>query len=121
MKTIKFRAWDKERKEWHYFVIKPNRENVDTTISFGSPIYNDLKKNLVNWGQYTGLDENGVEMYEDVTVDGVKYAPVEKEEQPICDECHEVEPSQDKGNCRFCGKEVVYEFSEESQEIEKGL
>ena len=55
MRTIKFRAWDKERKEWQYFTL------TELMTGCTSMIWSKLDY----WEQFTGLkDKNGKEIYE---------------------------------------------------------
>ena len=65
MREIKFRAWDKERKEWQHFTLQELITGQATIIW----------PKLDDWCQYTGLkDRNGKEIYEgDVIDDGQKW------------------------------------------------
>ena len=55
MREIKFRAWDKERKEWQHFTLQELITGQATIIW----------PKLDDWCQYTGLmDRNGKEIYE---------------------------------------------------------
>ena len=55
MREIKFRAWDKERKEWGYFTLSNLAQGQASLIWM----------KFENWCQYTGIkDKNGVEIYE---------------------------------------------------------
>ena len=57
MREIKFRAWECNLKEWHYFYVPQDIGNSVPGMSF--------KLAYENWGQYTGMkDKNGVEIYE---------------------------------------------------------
>lgn len=68
MQNLKFRAWDKENKEWLYFVITPRKEDIESTISFGSRIHTYLRTSgriEDKYYQYIGTeDKNGKEIYE---------------------------------------------------------
>ena len=64
-RNIKFRAYNKETKEWLYFVIESTKENENETISFGSEIHLSVIDNLIGWCEFTGLlDKNKKEIYE---------------------------------------------------------
>ena len=55
MREIKFRAWDKERKEWQHFTLQELITGQATIIW----------PKLDDWCQFTGLkDRNGKEIYE---------------------------------------------------------
>jgi len=73
MGNLEFRVLDKKKEgalgdDWQYFVIYPNKENMEYTISFGSRIHLHLLKDnrLVKktWSQYTGhKDKNGKKIF----------------------------------------------------------
>lgn len=65
-REIKFRCWDKTRKEWQYFTLLELQQGQ--AAQFWSQ--------LENWCQYTGLlDKNGKEIFEGdiVTIEGIKH------------------------------------------------
>jgi uncharacterized phage protein (TIGR01671 family) len=69
MEKIKFRAWDKTRKQFHYFVISPTESQLsENVISFGSPIHAHLLVHGDIDGKYQQFinlsDKNGKEIYE---------------------------------------------------------
>lgn len=68
MREIKFRAWDKIRKQWFYFVINSTPKDIskaDTINFFGSVSDGDFYSQLEHWCEYTGLeDRNGNKIYE---------------------------------------------------------
>jgi len=67
MREIKFRAWDKEKKEWVYF-------GLNEVYGMGQDLPNGYAKiDFDKLMQYTGLkDKNGKEIYEgDIVTDAV--------------------------------------------------
>ncbi|MCB1392886.1 YopX family protein [Nitrobacter sp.] len=69
-RPIKYRAWDKTRERWQYFLITPTPEQLEQdVISFGSRIHLHLIESGDISGEYlqfTGFtDKNGKEIYEE--------------------------------------------------------
>lgn len=66
MREIKFRAWDKDKLE---MILPTDTDSMNywdwVTGTSVEIVNNQLRSNLYNWMQYTGLkDKNGVEIYE---------------------------------------------------------